>query len=432
MEREPLNILLIAHGYPPESVGGVEQHVEGLAKALLQAGHQVEIYAASNRPGPQGSLCSDDSGPCPITRVIYRHEGLQNLQDIYERSLLDGRLAEFLQGRSFDLAHVHHLTSLSVGCMEVLRAAQIPILLTLHDYWLMCPRGQMWHRQGHACQQVEPQTCSDCLTPTFGALQPSADAVAAIHQQARHTLAAAHRLLAPSKRVAPFFQALFAGQEGASCPESRCPEIHVVENGVDTHALHQLPPPPADGPLRIGYLGSLIPSKGLDVLVAALNQLPRGMATLRIHGNAVPYHGDEGFLTRVFQQLQPHSQTAYLGPYQTQDLPGILAEVDLVVAPALWQEAFGLTIREAMAAGRAVVVSAIGGLQDAIESGREGLLVPPGDSQALAAALTSLAQDRPRLLSMGAEGQKRSRGFAAMAGDLEQHYRQTLAEHRKS
>ena len=100
----------------------------------------------------------------------------------------------------------------------------------------------------------------------------------------------------PSARaIAPF--------EGHGIPRER---FTVVENGVDTTALESLPiPEPTGRPLRIGFLGTLIPSKGLDVLVQAVQRLPAGSASLRIHGNAVPYHGDDGFLTRVFSGLQP-------------------------------------------------------------------------------------------------------------------------------
>jgi len=413
---DSLKILLVAHGLPPESVGGVEQHVEGLARALHSLGHEVAVYCKTGREQlRQGTLVSDprERWPFPVTRVVYRHEGLSGLDSLYRVPELDQAFTEFLRDKHFDVAHVHHLTGISTGVLEVLRAHGIPSVLTLHDYWLMCPRGQMWHRRGEICERVEPQRCADCLALTFGAWLPGSvgvQSVSAVHASALRTLASADRLVVPSARALAPFAAL-------GLDTSR---VAIVTNGVDTPALQRLAPPgrKAGTPLRVGYLGTLIPSKGLDVLVDAIVSLPRGMVELAIHGNAVPYHGDEGFLTRVFGKLSPTDHVHYHGPYRTADLPAILAEIDVVAAPALWHEAFGLTVREASAAGRPVVVSRVGGLQDAVADGIEGLVVSPGDKVALAHALRRLAEDPELVLAMSRRARQRPRGFTAMANDL--------------
>ena len=430
----PMRILLLTHGLPPESVGGVEQHVSGLAGALCAAGREVAIFARSSREGAQGSLLPEESvAGCAVTRAIYRWEGLRSLRDLYRCTVMEEALSRYLSGREFDVAHVHHMTGLSTGAVAVLQAAGIPTVVTLHDYWIMCPRGQMWHKDEHPCEQVEKDQCAACLAPMFGAwLQPGVGPgsgpakVKEIHDLARQTLGSADRLLTPSARTIPFFARL--GLD----PHS----IGVVENGVDTTGLAGVPPvlevpagaAGAAGPLRIGYLGTLIPSKGLDVLVDAFLRLPQGVATLTVHGNAVPYHGDDGFLTRVFGRLPPGAHVRYHGPYGTGDLPELLAGIDLLVAPALWHEAFGLTVREAQAAGRAVVVSRIGGLQDAVEHGVEGLLVEPGDVGGLTDALAELAADPHRVAAMGAAARRRARGFAAMADELVRVYEDVQEE----
>lgn len=421
-DEATLNILLIAHGFPPESVGGVEQHVDGLARALVAAGHRVEIYARTGQAGEQGTLIDDhwEDAPCPVTRVIYRYEGLESLASLYRRPELDAALEHFLATREFDVAHIHHLTGLSTGLLDVLTTAGIPTVMTLHDYWLMCPRGQMWRDDGTACENVEPTTCSACLTPTFGDWIPpsgGAEVLERLHEEARELLALPRHLIVPSARVIPPFAAL-------GVPAER---FHVVENGVDTEALLAVPPPETQPgqPLRVGYLGTLIPSKGLDILVEAIQSLDEGVASLAIWGNTVSYHGDETFPSRVFSRLRPRDRVEHHGPYTTADLPEILSSVDVVVAPALWHEAFGLTIREALAAGRPVVVSRIGGLQDAIDDGVEGLLVPPKDPGALREALSRLAADEGLRRRMSTAARQRCRSFSQMAADLLPLYRAT-------
>jgi glycosyltransferase involved in cell wall biosynthesis len=100
----------------------------------------------------------------------------------------------------------------------------------------------------------------------------------------------------------------------------------------------------------------------------------------------------------------------------------------VVCAPALWQEAFGLTVREALSAARPVVVSRIGGLQDAVTDGQEGLVLPPGDVAAWAMAIRSLAADRSLVRRMAAAARPRARGFSAMADELTKVYARISAE----
>lgn len=418
-----MRVLLLCHGLPPESVGGVEQHVEGLSAALVALGCDVHVYARSGRAGrAQGEVFEERAGNPQVSRVVYRWEDVAGLDGLYEVPQLDAALRRFLQqcearGERFDIAHVHHLTGMSTGLLAVLREADIPTVMTLHDYWLACPRGQMFHHREEVCEQLLPERCGECLQQTFAFWLRGKDCTATaatIHDRARRVLALATQLVVPSARaMAPFLQLGVAKDR-----------IAVVENGVDTEALHGLPAPAmGPGPLRLGYLGTLLPSKGLQVLVQALQQQPAGSVELHVHGNAAPYHGDDGYLTRTFAGLRASDQVHYHGPYQTGDLPHILAGLDVVCAPALWHEAFGLTVREGLAAGRPVLVSRIGGLQDAVADGQQGLVLPPGDVAAWATAIGTLARDRDLGRRLAAQARGRARGFAAMAADLLAIYR---------
>lgn len=430
-----MRILLVCHGLPPESLGGVEQHVDGLARALCAAGHDVHVFARTGAPGrPQGELLHGGlvhgglphgGGQPAVTRAVYRWEGLTGLPSIYDCTPMAAVLGSFVAaeraaGRTFDVAHVHHLTGLSADALAALGEAGVPTVLTLHDYWLQCPRGQMWHVRGEPCERVEPDRCGECLHRTFPhwvTATGGPQAAAAVHARARATLAHATRLVLPSARALDPWLAL-------GVPAGR---FTVVQNGVDTDALAALPAPACGpGPLRLGYLGTLIPSKGLHVLLDAVSrvarQRPRAVE-LRVHGNVVPYHGDETYPLRCFGQLGPDGAVSFHGPYDRGALPRILAELDVVCAPALWREVFGLTVREALAAGRPVLASRIGGLQDAVKDGVEGRLLPPGDAAAWAAAIEALAADRSAVRAMAARTRPRARGFAAMAEELTAVYR---------
>jgi len=422
-----MRVLLLCHGWPPESVGGVEQHVQGLAGALAGLGCQVHVFARTSTAGrPQGSCYLEHDGNPALTRAVYRWEGVGSLDQTYDAPVMAAALQGLLaaasaRGERFDVAHVHHLTGLSCGAVAVLQDAGIPVVLTLHDYWLLCPRGQMFHHRGEVCDRIDAARCAECLQLTFPHwLGPgnAAAATALVQQRAAQLLARVQKLVVPSLRVLPPFLA-------AGVPAGKCT---VVENGVDTTALHALPPPPCGpGPLRLGYLGTLIPSKGLHVLVEAVRRQQPGSVALRIFGNAVSYHGDDGYLTRVFEQLRPGDPVSYHGPYQAAELPAILGQIDVVAAPALWHEAFGLTVREGLAAGRPVLVSRIGGLQDAVTDRVQGRVLPPGDVAAWAAAIAELAADRQLVRGLAVHARSRARGFLPMAEELLTVYRDCRA-----
>jgi glycosyltransferase involved in cell wall biosynthesis len=424
-----MRILLISHGLPPDSVGGVEQHVDGLARALVALGHDVEIWARTGATGaPEGSWHTVATGNPRVHRVHYRWEKVHQLADIYQCGPMAAALAGFLatragQGVRFDVAHVHHLTGMGIDSLRALQQAQVPSVLTLHDYWLFCPRGQMFHHREERCETASLSRCGECLAATFpwwlNAQNREAE-VARVHAAAVAALAVPDRLVVPSARVIAPFRELGVAAD----------RFVVVENGVDTDRLGALPPPwPNAGPLQLGYLGTVMPSKGLHVLLAALAQLPRGLVQLRIHGNVVPYHGDLSYGTRCLQQLQPGSGVQYFGPYGLDELPNLLAGIDVLAAPALWHEAFGLTVREALAAARPVLVSQVGGLQDAVVD-EQGYVLPPGDAGAWAGAIARLARDRNLVQRLGRTARGRARSFLTMAADLVAVYHTTVAGRR--
>lgn len=414
-----MRILLVSHGLPPDSVGGVEQHVSGLASALVAAGNQVEIFARENGPErAQGEfVASNPEGSNPrVFRVAYRWEGCDSLEAMYTSAPMAKAMTAFLAARQtdgviYDIAHVHHLTGMSVDALAALREASVRTVLTLHDYWLFCPRGQMFHHRGEVCETAPVARCTECLRQTFPwwLKENGHQQVESLQERARSVLAIPERLVVPSARAIEPFTNL-------GVPPDR---ITVVENGVDTLQLASLPDPSGGpGPLRIGYFGTLIPSKGLDVLISAVQSLPQGQVELHIHGNSVPYHGDNTYLTKCFSQLQPGCAVTYHGPYSLEEMPERIASIDVLAAPALWHEAFGLTVREALAAGRPVLVSEIGGLQDAVADRVQGRVLPPGNEAAWAEAIAELAADRNLFRQYVAKTRSQARGFADMAKDL--------------
>ncbi len=172
--------------------------------------------------------------------------------------------------------------------------------------------------------------------------------------------------------------------------------VHVVPSGVVCRRLAgvPLPDPASDRPLRILLAGRADdPLKGLAVLLSAMEALSR-------RGVAVE--------ARASGELRPQPGLTVLPWRRPEDLAAVYADADVVVAPSLWEEPFGIAAVEAMAAGRPVIASKLGGLAEIVSDGETGSLIPPGDARALADALQAYSQDRALVAEHGLAARQRA------------------------
>jgi len=209
--------------------------------------------------------------------------------------------------------------------------------------------------------------------------------------------------------------------------------LALVPNGID-------PPPPAAraealdllgrpaAPV-VGCVGGLARHKGQAVLLRAIDRLSGGGA-----GPTVVFVGDgpeRPALEAGAAALAGRARVLFLG--ERADARRLLPAFDVVVVPSIEREGFGLAALEAMDAGVAVVASRVGGLPEVVQDGRSGLLVPPGDEAALAAAIARLLSRPDERGQFGAEGRRRvesSFRAAPMTRRIETVYEEALCERR--
>jgi glycosyltransferase involved in cell wall biosynthesis len=163
------------------------------------------------------------------------------------------------------------------------------------------------------------------------------------------------------------------------------------------------------GPLRLLFLGNVIPRKGLHTLLAALALLPRNAWRLTIVGSLevdAPYVHQ---IQRQIADVDLSGQIEFTGPLEEEDLAARLAASQVLAVPSSY-EGFGIVYLEGMAFGLPALATTAGGAVEIISSSRDGFLVAPGDINTLAGHLRTLADDRDLLLSMSLAAQDR---FAA-------------------
>ena len=165
--------------------------------------------------------------------------------------------------------------------------------------------------------------------------------------------------------------------------------VRTIYNGVDVQRFR---PPDAsqsqdESKLSIVTVAALIPYKGVDVLLRAA-----AAAQIEFELSIVGEGPERSALEGYAKELEISNRVRFLG--LRDDVAEIVAAADILVHPAIWQEALGNTVLEGMACGRCVVASSVGGIPELIENEKHGILFKAGDSEALADILTKVGNDK--------------------------------------
>lgn len=222
----------------------------------------------------------------------------------------------------------------------------------------------------------------------------------------------AQRIERAAVNLADVVVAVSSGVARAIAPMIDHPQhVRVVHNGVDTATIspNTQPAMPAPGRVTVGFVGTLKPWHGLDLLIDAMVLLRERWDQLRL---LVVGDGPErARLDQRVTALGMADLAHFTGPVDSSQIPGLLTSMDIAVAPYPHIDGFyfsPLKLFEYMAAGRACVTTRVGDLPDLIDDGQTGLLAPPDDPQALARAIGQLI-DAPSLRAqLGAQARQRA------------------------
>ncbi len=356
----PRRVLLVLHGPPDARTGGTGVVVGALRDGLRALGVDARVLA------PWGA---------PLGRRV----PALGLRERWEGRLALPVLRAGLGRFDPELIHVHHHSGLPMDLGRLAPGA--PVVWTFHDHHLACDRGQLVDRWQRPCPGPAGPACARCMAPLVGGRRRLR--VAAYGERlalARRVARTAAARLAPSHHLAQRMAALGFG------PVSPCtlPLVH----------RPPLAPPPGTGPLRVLFLGAVIPTKGVLPLLQAA---ARGEGLqLSLVGPRPGWPVDPGWQARVERAAAAAGpgRVVLRGPVPGDAVGALLGAHDLLVLPSIWHENSPLTVREATAAGLRTLLPAVGGARELDPAAR---LVAGGDVAALAAALAAeVAQGRGR------------------------------------
>jgi phosphatidyl-myo-inositol alpha-mannosyltransferase len=365
--------------------GGVTRHIEALADALQASGHEARILAPFDPDDALARIMHRGARPQPMTlpeRVVSlgrsvgfaANGAVSNLAATPDAL---ARLARELRGGDYDLVHVHEPVAPLIGWYVASCASEVPLVGTFHAF------------------------SENALTNGIG-----------IALGARRRMNRLHARIAVSEAAAWTARRFFGGRYWV-VPNG----VHLVDENVETQREE-------GDELRILFIGQAVERKGLPVLLRAFEALREHVpATLTLVG-AAPEE-----VTPLL--LENHGVRA-LGKVGDEQKTEELRRADVLCAPSLGGESFGMVLTEALAAGTPVVASDIAGYRDVVRDGRDGLLTPRGDPQALALQLRALALDPDRRAGMATAARERAERFAwpHVAAEVQEVYEQALGAAR--
>jgi glycosyltransferase involved in cell wall biosynthesis len=330
----------------------------------------------------------------------------------------------FLQRISPDVVHINSGYLLGGTVPEAAFECNIPTVLTLHDYWFMCPFITLLRMDGKICEEpVPPSRCAWCSLsqkrryrlPDKGLRSRLGDAFVKLIQWETITKLisiAPHLELITERRR--YLKQVLEEIDVVISP-SRFLIQKVEEYGFNpgrivylpfgiqnTHLLPDQPSDSSEEKLRIGYLGQFAPHKGVHLLLAAFQELVKhpGSCELVLRGNisnASPYE------RRLLRIARNDPTTTFAGPYPNSEVGQVLDELDVIVVPSIWYENRPTVIVEAHATQTPVVAARLGGMAELIQHNENGLLFEVGSVESLKEQLQRLL-DEPMLLSQLREG----------------------------
>jgi glycosyltransferase involved in cell wall biosynthesis len=376
-----MRILLVSEDIPYPNMGGLAKHVLTLARALVRAGHEVDLLGGDQHPievaGSEGQFGGRFFG-----ELNGHLAGWKEIQlGVYlppKRTWIARRFARLIMrhASNYDVVHYHgHIPNVALFIPQTVNFVQ-----TRHDHGSECLANTRF-RNDSICRSIDPYDCAACRTPAPNPLQRavSAAAVTRYREEVAESFQRHKTVFVSDMLQRNFSRALGPGSWGQT-----------VHNFVDTAQLKRAREeagllPPSDK-FDVFVAAKLYPAKGVEAFLRALvPQLPAGMR--------VTIAGDGPDEARLRAEYEGKG-VRLLGWCQQQEVLRLSAAAAAIVVPSLWEEPFGTTLLEGLLLGKPTFALACGGTPEMNVYAEAGQLRLHDDMNALVRDLLSFDPGR--------------------------------------
>lgn len=369
-----MNICLICQEYPPDTVGGgIGTYTANIARGLVEAGHRVWVIARAVR-GVEATTREDGltvhrilPAQLPGVGLLDRRKDRKSFADAYFHSLAAAaKVRQIVREHTLDIVQSpeHGAEGLALARDHV----PVPHVVRFHSPLFLVNEasGRRLSLGGRIVHTMERAVARSAVLNTSASL-------------------------ALARTVSRAF----------GIPLER---VRVVPNSIDHETFRPANRVPAQPPTVL-YVGKIAPLKGMRTLAEAIPSIVRRIPEVRVvligSDHVVPGAGStKEQMLGDLHRAGVADRVSVLAPVERSQLVRLYQEADVCVLPTLWDN-FPNTCLEAMACGTPVVASAVGGLPEIIDDGKNGVLVPPGDGATLADAVVGLLERREARLEMG-------------------------------
>lgn len=376
-----MKVLYVAHNHPTLHPGGAEAYALELYEAMREAPEVEPVLLArigSNvarqrvaHPGtPFSSVNGDPNQYFVFTET--EHFDFFKLTS-RDKSLYSRHLTDFLLAHRPDVVHFQHTHFIGLDLISQVRRVlpKAAIVYTLHEFLPICHRdGQMVRTfSNELCGEASPRRCHECFP------QISEQSFFLRQRFVRGHFDQVDRFIAPSAQLMEKY--VRWGIE----PE----RIEVEEYGRRPPARRAASPAQLKTPTNIGFFGQLSYFKGGKTMLEAMALLDESVdAHLWLHGANLELQSQE-FQDEFAALHEPlRGRVTFRGPYNHDELPGLMSDLHWVLVPSIWWENSPLVIQEAFFHRRPVICSDVGGMAEKVRHGVDGIHFRVGDAHSLA------------------------------------------------
>ena len=403
-----MRILQVIHGYPMRYNAGSEVYTQGLAQALAER-HDVHVYTRQENAFLPEYAVRRETDPSDA-RIVLHVVNMARARDGYRHAAVDAAYGRLLDEFRPHVVHIGHLNHLSTSLVFDARERRVPVVFTLHDYWLMCPRGQFIQMYPEdpsdvwsVCDGQDDRKCAvRCYVRYFSGNEEEYESDAAywtgwVGRRMRHVREvcdAVDMFIAPSQYLLRRFRDDFG-----------IPDHKLTYLDYGFHRQRMDGRSRAQGePFTFGYIGTHIPAKGVNHLIESFGSVT-GNSWLRIWGR------DRGVETDGLKALarslpdSAGSRIEWMGEYRNQDIvDDVFNRCDVIVVPSIWAENSPLVIHEALQARVPVITADYGGMAEYVHHERNGLQFAHRDPRSLTQQMQRLADDPKLSMRLGRRG----------------------------
>jgi glycosyltransferase involved in cell wall biosynthesis len=388
----PLRVLIVTDSFPP-NCGGSGWSTYELTRGLRARGHHVEVVRV--RTGARSGVSDEIYEGIPVTTFRKHAPTTPVIRNIVKNERLWNELADYLRGRldetPVDIVHAQHVMT-TVPAIRAGRAAGIPVVATVRDYWPVCYWSDLIYDPAAAdlCPRCTPGMMTRCVRPRSGRAWPAALAIIpymrANLRAKRHALARADAVIAVSSAIARDLR--------TRAPELATTQMYTVPNPVEMTGLIDVcdhVAPPMDGPYVL-YAGKLAMNKGTQFLLPAIERAGITWPLVIV--------GDGPERRALEADARTRGLDArFLGWLPRQDALAWMRHATMLAFPSYGPESLSRVLIEASALGVPIAAMDTGGTRDIVTADVTGLVA--ADPAGFAADLARLANDEVLRATLG-------------------------------